>query len=224
MISRLHIVTDDRVLGAPDFLSNAQLAMARGAGRTTLHLRGHRTMGRILWELALALRPAATDQKVRMVVNDRVDLALAIKADGVHLGARSLPVAETRRLLGPQGLIGCSVHDGAEVERLCLGQSGVSILPDYLVAGAMFATPSHLDRPAAGVRLIRVVSGVLPSVPVLGIGGVTAERIPEVMKGGAHGVAVVRAVWDAPDAGDAVSGLLESLDRSVSSFRDSTHG
>jgi len=61
-------------------------------------------------------------------------------------------------------------------------------------------------------------------VPVLGIGGVTAERIPEVMEGGAHGVAVVRAVWDAPDAGDAVSRLLQSLDRSVSSFGELAHG
>ena len=215
MISRLHIVTDDRILSAPNFLANAHIAMASGAGRTTFHLRGPRTKGRTLWELALALRPAAIDHNVRMVVNDRVDLALTVKADGAHLGARSLPVIDTRRLLGQDVLIGCSVHDGAEAGRLLSGGSGPSILPDYLLAGAMFTTPSHLDRPAGGVHLMRVMSGALPSVPVLGIGGVTAERIPEILEGGAHGVAVVRAVWDAPNTGVAVSRLLESLDRSV---------
>ena len=217
MISRLHVVTNDLILGAADFLSAAGEVLESGSGGLTFHLRGPGTRARTLWELAVALRPIARDRNVPIMVNDRVDLALAMQADGVHLGVRSLPIAATRRLLGPSGRVGCSVHSRAEAEEICSPEPDSLNQPDFLLAGAIFATQSHVDRASAGPGLLRVVKGVLPSVPVLGIGGITLARIPEIVDAGAYGVAVIRAVWDAPEPGVAVTQLLLGLDHAVPS-------
>ncbi len=212
MISRLHLVTDDRVLGDPGFTSMAEAVLVSGSGRVSLHLRGPRTSARRLWELGVVLRQTTRDRDVPLIVNDRLDLALALPASGTQLGIRSLPAPTARRMLGPHALIGCSIHDAGEAEALVGSRDQGSGSPDFVLVGTLFPSPSHSSRTPAGEGLISCIRNILPTVPVLGIGGVREDRVSEVVAAGAHGIAVIRAVWDAPDPPDAVGSLLERLE------------
>jgi thiamine-phosphate diphosphorylase len=212
VISRLHLVTDDRVLADPAFPEKAEAAVAAGEGRATLHLRGPHTSGRRLWERGLQLLPVSRRAHVPFLVNDRVDVALALAADGAHLGRRSLPPADAREILGGQALIGCSLHDAAEARELGGGGGKRPLGPDFVFAGALFSTCSHPGRPPMGAGVIEEVRRELPGVPVLGIGGVTPERVSEVLGAGGHGVAVVGAVWNASDPAEAVRRLLAHIE------------
>lgn len=213
VIPRLHLVTDDQVLSEAGFTSAARAALIAGAGRVTFQLRGPRSSGRRLWETAKALQPLAADQGVPLIVNDRVDLALVIPSAGAHLGARSIPTAAARGLLGRAALIGHSVHSVREATRI-LSETDASL--DYLVAGSLFPTASHPDRASVGLELLHALRSVFPDIPLIGIGGVTSDRIPDVIAAGGHGVAVIGAVWRAPDTAEAVRELLEAIDRSIS--------
>ncbi len=202
MIPRLHVVTDDRVLARPDFRAAALEALEAGGARLALHLRGPRTSGRALYRAAAGLVRPARRAGVWLAINDRVDVALALGIPRVHLGGRSMPSASVRRLLGPRARVGRSVHSAAEVH----GEDGRI---DYLFAGTVFATPSHAGVPADGIGVVRDVASAGPT-PVVGIGGITAERAGRVLSAGAHGVAVVRAVWDESSPARGVRRFLDS--------------
>jgi len=218
VIPRLHLVTDDEVLARQDFLRGVQEVMAvvagarelaAGAGplalrelRVALHLRGPRTGGGELLRLTRRLAPWAGESGVLLLVNDRVDVALAGGAHGVHLGTRSLSPAVARSLLLPGCRVGASVHGADEAAAL------LPTPPDFLMVGAIFPTPSHPGEPGGGVERIRTVAGVTPDIPLIAIGGVTLERAPALMEAGAYGVAVMRAVWDSGSPGEAVGEFL----------------
>ncbi len=203
MIPTLHVVTDDGVLARDDFLARARQVLQAGAG-VALHLRGPHTTGRQLFDLAEALCDQAVASGARLLVNDRVDVALCLGLDGAHLGRRSLPPCEARGLLGTDRLLGASVH-GVE-EAVAAVQGGA----DFLFVGALWATPSHPDQVPAGPQRIREVAAAV-SVPLLGIGGVTPERVSEIFEAGAHGAAVVSGIWQAPSSGEAVQAYLQTL-------------
>lgn len=207
MIPRVHVVTDDRVLARPDFREAAAAVLAAGAGRIAFHLRGPRSGGRRLEELAGLLLPAARAAGVPLLLNDRIDVALAVRADGVHLGLRSLPLSHARRLLPAGALVGCSVHGAGEAEAWGAEGGGA---PDFLFTGPIFPTRSHPGAEAAGPGLIAAVQAVCPRTAQLGIGGVTPARAGRVREAGAHGVAVIRAVWEAADPARAVAALLRA--------------
>jgi len=202
-IPRLHVITADRVLTDPDFVSAARRVLRAGGGDLALHLRGRAISGRLLFERATALKGVAVECGSRIVVNDRVDVALAAEADGVQLGGRSLRVpdlpAGTRFPLG----VGVSVH-GAEEARA----AGAA---DWLLIGTLWPTPSHPDRPGSGIARIPSVLSARRDIPGIGIGGVTPSRVEAVLRAGAHGVAVLSAIWDAPDPAAAVERYLEAL-------------
>jgi thiamine-phosphate diphosphorylase len=204
LVPPLHLVTDDSVLAAPDLEARAGAALEAGGARACFHLRGPRTGGRELWERGRMLLPLARASGARLLVNDRVDVARVLGADGAHLPESGLPVAAARRLLSRGALIGRSVHGptppGAGPDR-----------PDYLLAGTVFPTPSHPGRGGAGPERIIEVRRAAPGIPVIAIGGIDPERVGEVMAAGAAGVAVVRAVWDAPEPGRAVERFLRAL-------------
>lgn len=203
MIPRLHVVTDDEVLARKDFQARA-LEVLEVGGLVVLHLRGPHATGRRLVELAGALRDPAATFGAKLLVNDRVDVALCLGLDGAHLGHRSLLPAQARGLLGPDRLVGASVHGVKEAVEAARGGA------DFLFVGALWATPSHPDATPAGPRLIRDV-GATVSVPLLGIGGVTPERVPAILEAGGHGAAVISGVWNAPSSGDAVQAYLQAL-------------
>ncbi len=134
-------------------------------------------------------------------INDRVDLAMAVRADGIQLGARSLPVGVARWLLGRSAWVGQSVH---EVEAAAACEADVALL------GNIYATESHPDREALGIQAVRRASS-LPR-PIVAIGGITPERAAEVVDAGAWGVAVLSGVWRESDAAAAVRRYLHALE------------
>jgi len=202
-LPRLHVVTDDDVLARPGFAARAAAVLGGGSG-LALHLRGTRAGARLLLDLACRLRTVARDTGAVLLVNDRIDVALAAGLDGVQLGERSLAVRAARTLLPAPTLIGASVHD---VERARMAWSEGA---DFLIVGTIFPTSSHPGRAGAGTEFLTRV-GTVGEGPMVAIGGITPERISPCLEAGAHGIAVLRGVWDDADPGAAVSGYLERI-------------
>lgn len=147
---------------------------------------------------ALALRQAATDAGALLIVNDRCDLAMAVNADGVHLGQDDLPIVYARQLLGPEKIIGLSTHNAAQVSEAVAAQ------PDYLGFGPIFGTSTKTDHdPVVGLEGLRAARA-LTRLPMFAIGGITAESVAEIMAAGADGVAVISAILKAADLDAAI--------------------
>lgn len=199
-IPPLHVVTDDAVVAREDFLDVAWRVAEAGGPLLVFHLRAPRASGRRMYELARALLDAVMAADGRLVVNDRVDVALAA-ADGAQVGARGLHAADARRILAPDDLLGVSVHSVDEA------RDARAAGADFVLAGTIWRTESHPGRPGAGTGLIREIAGL--GIPTIAIGGVTPERVGEAREAGAAGVAVVRGVWDAPEPAAAVTEYLE---------------
>ena len=197
----LHVIVTDDVTEAPTFLADAEDLIAAGRDRLALHLRLRRTNGRDLHELAARLGRAAADSGAWCVINDRVDVALTSGARAVQLGRGSLPVDAVRRLAEARFAIGASVHSAAEARRRATEGA------DFLVAGTVFATATHPDRAPAGPAL--VTSCLEAGVPVVGIGGIDGGNARQVLKAGATGIAVIRAVWQAANPVGEALRLIE---------------
>lgn len=156
-----------------------------------------------LLRLARRLR-RITEGKALLIVNDRVDIAMLAGADGVQLGETALDVADVRSLVGPDMLIGRSVHsEVGAVDAECQGA-------DYLVLGTVFETASHPDGRIGGLDLVREVT-LAVGIPVLGIGGITADNAPGVMEAGASGIAAITAITMAGDPRVAATDLSEAI-------------
>ena len=196
----LHVVTDDEVVGRTDFVDYARLILETGGPDIAFHLRAPRASGRCLHSLTRALIGVAADRGAVLLVNDRIDVALAA-ADGAQVGARGVRVRDARRMLGPDRLLGASVHTAAEASDL--GAEGA----DFVIAGTIWPTPSHPAREGAGLELIRKIAAA--KIPVIAIGGVTPERAAEAREAGGSGIAVIRGVWDTADPAEAVREYLK---------------
>lgn len=203
-LPRLHLVTDERVLRDGDFLSAARRALAEGGPRVALHLRGRASTGRELWEQARLLVAKARATGAWLVVNDRLDVARGCGADAVQLGQTSFPVFDARRLLEPKTAIGVSVHTPAEAA------NAVRNGADFLLAGTLFESETHPGQRPAGLVWLREAASL--GVPVIGIGGITPDRIRPVLDAGASGVAAIRGIWNAPDPIDALGQYLQHLE------------
>ena len=200
---RLYVVTDrQQTAGRP--LAEVIAAAARG-GLEAVQLREKDLSGRELHDLGVCLQKTLDPLRVPLLINDRIDVALALNAAGVHLAGHSLPTRIARRLLGPDKLLGVSTHslDAA----LHAADEGA----DFVVFGPVFTTPSKVAYgPPQGLpRLAELVRDV--PVPVIGIGGITPVNLPQVMQTGAHGVAMIRAVLAAPDPCAATQELCRLL-------------
>jgi thiamine-phosphate pyrophosphorylase len=158
-----------------------------------------------LFDLVVSLRDV-TAGRAKLLVNDRVDVALAAGADGVHLPEKGLPPGVARRLLGPERLLGRSAHDPAILET---GEGALREL-DYLLVGTVFSSPSHPGLPPAGTGIIGEFA-VRSRVPVLGIGGITVENCAGVITAGAVGVAVISAILDSEDPEEVARQLKAAM-------------
>lgn len=197
----LQLITDS--ISRPGL--HAEVEAAAGAGIDSIQVRDHAAPARVLLGGALAIARVVRAHDVRLLVNDRVDVALAVRAHGVHLGARSLRADVARTLLEPWQLVGVSVHGLNEA--LAAASAGA----DYLVFGHVFPTASHPDEAPRGVAaLAEIVEAA--DVPVLAVGGITPERVAEVLETRCSGVAVISAVLDAADPRAATASLRRALD------------
>jgi thiamine-phosphate pyrophosphorylase len=202
----LYVITDDR-LCAGCTLTEVVRAAIRG-GASVVQYRDKTATTRQMVEDASALWQLCREARVPLIINDRVDVALAVGADGVHLGTTDMPVAVARRILGPDKLIGYSP------ETLAQARAGEADGADYLGVGSIFGTATKRDAgPPIGLAGLKQMIAAV-SVPVVGIGGITALNAPEVIRAGAEGVAVVSAVVGAENVEDAAQRLCAAVDAS----------
>lgn len=201
---RLCLVTDRRVTGDRSLPDVVEACLS--AGLRTVQLRETDLDARSLLDLARRLRALTARYGAQLLINDRVDVALAADADGVHVPAAGLPPEVVRRLIGPKRLLGVSTHAAAEAE--AAGRAGA----DFVVFGPVYDTPSK--RPYGAPQGLGALSEVCrrAAVPVVAIGGVTAAHVPEIRAAGATGVAVIRALLEAEDPARATSALLGALE------------
>lgn len=182
----------------------AVVAAALAGGVDAVQLRDKRADGGALLAAARTLRDATRRCGAALLVNDRIDVALAADADGVHLPAASFPIAVARRLLGLAAWIGRSTHAPDEAARAAADGA------DYVVLGPVYATPS---KAAYGAPLgIAALGAARVPCPVVAIGGIGPETVAPLRAAGAHGVAVIRSVLDAPDPAAAARALRAAFD------------
>lgn len=159
--------------------------------------------GRLL-PLAERLRDRCRRAGVTFIVNDRVDLALAVSADGVHLGQDDLPTRAARPILRPGMILGRSTHSVAQAREAQAEGA------DYIAVGAMFPTQTKPDFELVGPELVRAVRPATKA-PLIGIGGITRENVAQVIGAGADGVAVISAVCGAPDPAAATRDFIAAI-------------
>jgi thiamine-phosphate pyrophosphorylase len=202
-LSGLYIILDPSV--CPGRPLTEVLTAAAEAGASLFQYRNKTVSIKEAYVEALALRQAAAKAGVRFIVNDRCDLALAVDADGVHLGQRDLPLDLARKVMGQNKLIGISTHNSDQVREATAGK------PDYLAFGPIFKPYSKQDHdPVVGLEGLRAMRS-LTSLPVFAIGGIQIDQVGEVTRVGANGVAVISAIIKAPDISHAVKSFLAQL-------------
>lgn len=202
-IPRLYVVSDRHQTAARP-LPEVVAAAARG-GAGMIQLREKDLSARDLYTLGADLQDVLHPYGIPLLINDRLDVAQALDAAGVHLAGHSLPTALARRLLGPQKLLGVSTHSVAEAH------TAMTEGADFIVFGPVFETPSKVayGAPQGLQRLEEVIRQV--TIPVLAIGGIDSSNLPQVLQTGAHGVAMIRAVLAALDPCAATQQLHRML-------------
>jgi thiamine-phosphate pyrophosphorylase len=197
----LCLVTDRRRLGEASLEDVVAQAVKGGVNLVQLREKDLPT-GELL-DLAMRLREVTRGHAI-LIINDRLDVAMAAGADGVHLPENGLPVGIARWLLGQHTLIGRSVHSKeAAIEA---EQAGA----DYVQLGTIYTTESKPDAKPAGVDLVRKVSAAV-AIPVLAVGGVRAENAAKVIEAGAFGASVISAIEAAADPEAAARQLVETM-------------
>jgi thiamine-phosphate diphosphorylase len=200
----VHAVTTDEIVARDDFIDVACAVMAALGARGALHLRAGRATAARLETLAGGLEAAQALTGAWLVINDRVDLALACRARAAQLTSRSLRVADARRA-APALALGASVHSVDE------GRAAAQEGATWLVAGHVFPSATHPGERGRGLDFLRTLVASV-DVPVIGIGGVKPEHCAALRQAGAHGVAAIRGIWDAANAERAASDYLSAYD------------
>lgn len=195
---RLYLVSDERVLQGRDFLKSMEQAIQGGV--TVLQLRHKEGSSKAFYRRAHALKKITEEYGIPLIINDRVDIALAVKAEGVHLGQQDLPVAVARQLLGPDAIIGASTATLSEA-KAAEGEGA-----DYIGVGALFPTATKSNTRSVSLEKLKHIKDSV-SIPVVAIGGLTRENIPSALATGIEGVAVVSAILAEEDIRQAAKDL-----------------
>lgn len=188
--NQLYPITDMQLSG----LSHAeQVAQLAEGGARLIQIREKHLTPQDFFKEAEAAIKVARAKNIKVVINDRVDIALALKADGVHLGQDDMPPEAARELLGPDAIIGFSTHSPRQAQL-------ASTLPiSYLALGPVFATSSKVNPdPVVGLDGLRLASESVGNLPIVAIGGITRENAAEVIAAGADAVAVISALYEKP--------------------------
>lgn len=195
----IYLVTDEACLHGRPLLECVEEALA--AGVTLVQYRAKAADGGVLYAEACRLKELCDKYSVPLIINDRLDIALAVGAAGVHLGQDDLPCAVARRLLGEDFIIGVSAHNPAEAVQ------AVSEGADYLGCGAVFGTATKHDVAKLGLENLRAIRKAV-AVPMVGIGGITADNYAEVLATGADGAAIVSGILAQDNIGAVVKKLV----------------
>jgi thiamine-phosphate pyrophosphorylase len=209
---RLNAIVDPERAGGRDLADLARLCAEGGA--TLVQLRDKLSETRAMVATARAIKAALAPFAVPFVVNDRIDVALAAGADGVHLGQDDMAVEDARRLLGTGAIIGLSIKTVAEAEA-----APVELI-DYVGSGGVYVTLSKQQKnapigPAGLARVVDVFRRRAPKLPLCGIAGIDAGNAAEVIAAGADGVAVISALSRAPDPAAAARHLRAIVDATL---------
>jgi thiamine-phosphate pyrophosphorylase len=206
-IGRLHILTDTTIQSRFDHVELAERAIRGGADAIQFRQKTGTALEMI--RAAKRVRVVCRRAGVPLIVNDRVDVAIAADADGVHIGRDDFPIRLARQLLGPHRIIGGSAGSIEEA------RAGYEEGADYLGCGPIHATATKPDAgPAAGVDLVSAIARVVP-LPLIAIGGVTEADVDTLLGAGAHGIAVISAVCAAADPEEATRALRRAIDAQV---------
>jgi len=200
---RLYVILDRAAARGRDLLTILDATLAGGCRLVQLREKEWPS-GRLL-PMAERLRDRCRAVGATFIVNDRLDLALALGADGVHLGQDDLPPAAARPLLRPGMILGLSTHS---LEQARAAQAAGA---DYVAVGSMFPTGTKPDFQLVGPELIGKLRGEI-GVPLIGIGGITHDNVAQVIRAGADGVAVISAVCGAPNPEAATRRFLGLID------------
>ena len=215
----VYLVTEESLSAGRRSEEIAEAALANGV--RAVQVREKDGSARRALEIALEVRRLTRRFDALLIVNDRVDIALAAEADGVHVGQSDLPIAEARRLLGDAALIGLSITETGQLA------SPEAAAADYLGVGAVFPTGSKSDATLTGLALLEAArvaarawaapvpgAGGMPgggAAPIVAIGGITADNAARAVLAGADVVAVISAITAAPDPGRAAAALVEAV-------------
>jgi thiamine-phosphate pyrophosphorylase len=203
VLAGLYIILDPSVCTDRPLVDVLKLSATAGA--KIVQYRNKTASMNAAYTEALSLRRIAQELGVIFIVNDRCDLALAVDADGVHLGQGDLPLHLARKVMGPDKLIGISTHNREQVIAATAGQ------PDYLGFGPIFTPGSKLDHdPVVGIVGLKAIRQLTP-LPIFAIGGITLNNAEDVIRAGANGVAVISAVLKASDVAQAVNDFVLRL-------------
>jgi len=201
--SRLLVVTDRHQTNGRPLVPLLQRALT--AGGPTIQIRERDLSARELVALAREVQAVTVSRRSQLLINDRIDVALALEGVGVHLRSNSLPLTVARLLLGAERLLGISVH---AIEEAVQAESQGA---DYIILGPIYETPSkQLFGSPLGIHALEKACRLV-RIPVIGIGGVTAARVHEMREAGAFGVAVIRAVLGAADVESATREFIDAM-------------
>lgn len=198
----MYLVTDRDLLGERDLPQSIELGIQGGV--TLVQLREKSVSTREFLELALSVKEITSHYRIPLIINDRLDIALAVDADGLHVGQDDFPMLIARELLGPDKIIGVSASTLAEA--LLAQQQGA----DYLGVGAVFSTPTKTDGPRASLQELELIKKSV-TIPVVAIGGINETNLQQVMATGIDGVSVVSAILSKEDILKAAKQLRELL-------------
>lgn len=204
IIHQLHVITDTQIAHGRSLAEIVSAAISGGA--TAVQLREKLASTRDVIALGQVLHTITQKVGIPLIVNDRIDVALAINAEGAHVGQKDMPAILARRLLGPTKILGVSVS------RLNEARQAQADSADYIGVGDIFGTRSKTNTgsPIGLGVLTEIVQGV--SIPTIGIGGITSHNAHQVIQAGASGIAVISAVIGAEDVKKATSQLRATID------------
>ncbi len=195
----IYLLTDDACLQGRPLLACVEEAL--GAGVTLLQYRSKYKDGGAMYQEALALKELCDRYHVPLIINDRVDVALAVGAAGVHVGQDDLPCRVVRNLVGDDFIIGVSAHNPEEAREAAAAGA------DYLGCGAVFGTATTAGVGTLGLERLRSIRQAV-SLPIVGIGGVKATNYGQVLATGANGAAIISGILAATDIGGEVAKFL----------------
>lgn len=204
----LYVILDQEIAGASPLTSIAQNAIKAGA--RIFQYREKKKSKKIMYQTAIDLRAITTEVNATFIINDSVDIALAVKADGVHLGQSDLPLEDARKILGPDRIIGISTHS---ITQAIAAEEGGA---EYIGLGPIYSTKTkHLTISPLGPQVVTKVCSKV-SIPVFGIGGINFTDVAELHATGIAGIAVLSAILNASDVENSVNNLQDAWKQSAS--------